>query len=281
MGPKWLVDPVAFAEMIPPDAELSFLSGMSLKRRNQHQAAVKRYAEIIATHPDCYPAYLCEGISCGSLQEYATARTLFQEAEKLRPDISAAYEQEGWCFYREHNLKRAVQCFDKAIKISPLPNTYVWLATCYQDMRKPREMMELFKKSVNFPDTTGYTDLALAQVALDKDHVDDALNHIHDALQKAPNDSVMYACKAACLCRQKKLDEALELYTHAALIDPYQPAYQDYIAQVLSQISRHDEAIAHFRKAIVDFRVDSPFAIALVDSRTGDILFMGAIYKPH
>jgi serpin B len=35
-----------------------------------------------------------------------------------------------------------------------------------------------------------------------------------------------------------------------------------------------------FHPHIIDFRVDRPFAIALVDDRTGDIVFMGAIYKP-
>jgi tetratricopeptide (TPR) repeat protein len=249
-GPMNLQAPVAYAQLIPAEAELPFLHGKSLMRRKLYHDAVKCFTDITEAHPRCYPALVYQGTVYYLLHDDAHALACYKQAQKLMPDISVAYESEGSVYYREHQVEKAIRYFKMAIEISPLPSTYLWLAGCYKEMGKPHKMMEMFMKSANLPDPSGYTDLALAGVALDENHADDALRHVRDAMQKAPDDSHMYAFAAACLIQQKKLDEALEQYELAATIDPYEPAYRDRIAQTLNQLSRSDEAIDNFRKAI-------------------------------
>src|ERR1700733_4401409 len=101
-GPKWLEDPVAFAQLIPREAELSFLSGLNLMRRNHQRKAIKCFSEIIAAHPHCYPALICEGNAYFHLHEYVDALALFEEAQRCMPNISDSYESEGCVYYRQN-----------------------------------------------------------------------------------------------------------------------------------------------------------------------------------
>jgi tetratricopeptide (TPR) repeat protein len=71
--------------------------------------------------------------------------------------------------------------------------------------------------------------------------VDEAIEHLHDAIQADPKQPTAYAQFGAILAAQGRLEEAASNYRLLTRIQPSAAAHQE-LAQVLLNLGRPDEA---------------------------------------
>src|SRR6185369_14293155 len=75
----------------------------------------------------------------------------------------------------------------------------------------------------------------LAAIQLEADHLDAAEKHIKEALGFAPDDAYSLSILGNLKFRQGKYDEALDVLSRAAKVDPQNAEIQNYLGLTLSQ----------------------------------------------
>lgn len=95
-----------------------------------------------------------------------------------------------------------------------------------------------------------YTLSNLAAIQLELNHLDDAEQHIHQALAVSPDDSYSLLVLGQIKIRREQYDAALDALSSAAKADPQNAEIQNYLGLTLSQKGLRTSAETAFRKAI-------------------------------
>ena len=81
-------------------------------------------------------------------------------------------------------------------------------------------------------------------------HLDQAEMRLKQALASAPNDAYSLSILGYLKFRQEKYDDALDVLSRAAELDPRNAEIQNYLGVILSQKGMRSAAETAFRKAI-------------------------------
>jgi Flp pilus assembly protein TadD len=95
-----------------------------------------------------------------------------------------------------------------------------------------------------------YTLSNLAAIQLELNHLDDAEQHLHQALAVSPDDSYSLLVLGQIKIRREQYDAALDALSSAAKADPQNAEIQNYLGLTLSQKGLRTSAETAFRKAI-------------------------------
>ena len=90
----------------------------------------------------------------------------------------------------------------------------------------------------------------LATIELQQDKLADAEKHLTAALAQSPDDAYNLSTLGYLKFRQEKYDEALDVLSRAAKIDPNNPEIQNYLGVTLSHKGQRVQAETALRKAI-------------------------------
>lgn len=91
----------------------------------------------------------------------------------------------------------------------------------------------------------------LAAIQLELGHVEDAEKNVKAALAVTPNDAYSLSILGNLKFRQEKYDEALDVLSRAAKLDPQNAEVQNFLGLTLSQKGMRNAAETAFRKAVI------------------------------
>ena len=91
----------------------------------------------------------------------------------------------------------------------------------------------------------------LAAIQLEMGHLEDAEKNVKAALAVTPNDSYSLSILGNLKFRQEKYDEALDVLSRAAKLDPQNAEIQNFLGLTLSQKGMRNAAETAFRKAVI------------------------------
>jgi tetratricopeptide (TPR) repeat protein len=90
----------------------------------------------------------------------------------------------------------------------------------------------------------------LATIEMQEDKLDAAEKHLQAALEENPDDSHNLATLGYLKFRRGKYDEAIDVFSRAAKLDPQNPEILNYLAETLCEKGLRSQAEAALRKAI-------------------------------
>lgn len=91
----------------------------------------------------------------------------------------------------------------------------------------------------------------LAAIQLEMNHLEDAEKNIKAALAVTPNDAYSLSILGNLKFRQEKYDEALDVLSRAAKLDPQNAEIQNFLGLTLCQKGMRNAAETAFRKAVI------------------------------
>jgi tetratricopeptide (TPR) repeat protein len=91
----------------------------------------------------------------------------------------------------------------------------------------------------------------LAAIQLEMGHLEDAEKNVKAALAVTPNDAYSLSILGNLKFRQEKYDEALDVLSRAAKLDPQNAEVQNFLGLTLSQKGMRNAAETAFRKAVI------------------------------
>lgn len=161
------------------------------------QKCIKYYTQAVKNDSSIYSAYNNVGVVYYSfLNDMSNAKKYFSLAIRHRPLYSQAYENIGNCYKQEKNIKKALECYKKAIVISPKQYSAFMAAINMSFENK------LYNQSINF---------------------------IQIANTQFPNSYELTAQEANCYFMKKDTVTALQKYDEAYNLNP-NPSLAQFIS---------------------------------------------------
>ncbi len=161
------------------------------------QKCIKYYTQAVKNDSSIYSAYNNVGVVYYSfLKDMPNAKKYFSLAIRHRPLYSQAYENIGNCYKQEKNIKKALECYKKAIVINPKQYSAFMAAINMSFENK------LYNQSINF---------------------------IQIAYTQFPNSYELTAQEANCYFMKKDTVTALQKYDEAYNLNP-NPSLAQFIS---------------------------------------------------
>ena len=162
-------------------------------------------------------------------------------------------EEEHALFKRTQVSREAVNPRARQKSVNELPSGSATLvAEARNDFAAKRfdKAEEKYIQILHHDNKNVYTLSNLAAIQLELNHLDDAEQHIHQALAVSPDDSYSLLVLGQIKIRREQYDAALDALSSAAKADPQNAEIQNYLGLTLSQKGLRTSAETAFRKAI-------------------------------
>jgi tetratricopeptide (TPR) repeat protein len=187
----------------------------------------------------------------------AQLAALNKEMESLRARLAVdesktvPYSTEELALFRQPAPSPNPEPIKRSIK--ELPSGTVELVVSAQKHFANHEFDQAeadYQKILEHDQNNGLVLANLATIELQEDKLADAEKHITAAVAQAPDDAYNLSTLGYLKFRQEKYDDALDVLSRAAKIDPSNPEIQNYLGVTLSHKGLRVQAETALRKAI-------------------------------
>lgn len=260
----------------PTDGQL-FEEGRRLQARADFKGAESRYRQAIAVAPSNpqYTFYL--GTVLHATSRYGEARSLFEEAIRLKPDYAAPRIALGKLLYDvDGNSAAASKLLREALELAPqAAEARYTLALIQLREGQSEEAIRLFSELVEADSSNAQARTQLGLAYLQQGDIETAQSELKRATSSQPYYSAAFhglgqtfIRQGNTLAGQRLLQRAQQLEEQATQLTPHQNALRQNpnqpeahynLASMYARFDRLRPAAQHFSKAIA---LDSTYALA-------------------
>ena len=134
----------------PKNYQLTYLIGLSYVNLQKYAEAEKYFDKLLYVQKKPEIFFIQANIH-KQLKKYDTAISYFEEAIKLNPNFSEAYNNLGNTKKRVGKIDEAISCFEKAIQLKENNiEAYLNLANIYKENRYFNELIKIYEKILSF-----------------------------------------------------------------------------------------------------------------------------------
>tara|TARA_Y100000816_G_scaffold168873_1_gene121139 strand:- start:36 stop:1673 length:1638 start_codon:yes stop_codon:yes gene_type:complete len=134
----------------PRDQQLIYSVGLSYVNIQNYNEAEKYFDKLLSVQKKPEILFIQANIN-KQLKKYETAIYYFEEAIKLNPNFSEAYNNLGNTKKRIGKIDEAISCFKKAIQLKETNiQAYFSLANIYKENRYYNELIKTYEKILSF-----------------------------------------------------------------------------------------------------------------------------------
>jgi tetratricopeptide (TPR) repeat protein len=191
---------------------------------------------------------------CMKRQQYDKVLEVLKEAETRNPNFVHLYSARGETYMAMGKMPEAIECYKKAIELSPLnPLRYEEAAKPLFGLKRYQEGIDLLqiaiKNELNFSSLHHY--MSEGYYAL-KDYKQ-AIRHIRTALQDNPENVTYLNQLGIALKENKEIDEAMKIYNSIIKLDNDNKAAYYNKAVLLHSTGDVAEAIKTLQRIVKKF----------------------------
>ncbi len=260
----------------PEQPEIHFQLGNLYVKKQQWELAIKSYEQAIKFNPQLIKAYsYLARLYDTKFNDNDKSVDYWYQAIKLNPDGITAdkYLILGNILAGQKKLKKAIDCYQQAINISPnLLDAYHRLAELFLNQKQPQTAIQTYKKGVRCNPQNSQFHWALTQALAKQKQWELANQHYQNAIalennfpselpQKLdfePHDWQAYHQLGKVLQYKKQFAIAITLFAKVNQLQPnFIPAYIR-IANIYSQLEKYQSAFHYYRQAIITAPPDHP-----------------------
>ena len=134
----------------PKNYQLTYLIGLSYVNLQKYAEAEKYFDKLLYVQKKPEIFFIQANIH-KQLKKYDSAISYFEEAIKLNPNFSEAYNNLGNTKKRVGKIDEAISCFEKAIQLKENNiEAYFNLANTYKENRYFNELIKIYEKILSF-----------------------------------------------------------------------------------------------------------------------------------
>ena len=210
-------------------------------------------------------------------QDYSRALLEFKNATQAMPKDAEPYYQAGLAALGQGDPRSAFAYFNKAVQLNPKhSDAQLKIAELMTSSRNKGLVQEAEKRLTEMLPTSSASSnvelldtLAMAEAQLGKS--EDAIQHLQQALEKAPTHLTTSIALAQMKLRQKDVAGAEEIMKHAVQQDPKSAPAALALAQFYLRTNRIDDGLAQVRRALEIDPKNGPalFTLAAIQFQTG------------
>jgi predicted O-linked N-acetylglucosamine transferase (SPINDLY family) len=194
--------------------------------QGRHSEAIAQLTQLLAQHPDHFPAHFMLGSALAKTKQYDAAIASYDRALALNPQLAEAHLDKGTVYFAQRNHHMALLAYDQALAARP-HFADAWLGRCYTLIQLGR--------------------------------CEEALAAADEVLSSRPSAAEAWVGRGNALFELNRLQEASAAYEHAHAALPGSAAAWAGHGNVLVKLGRHVEAASAFERALA---ADSSFAAA-------------------
>lgn len=210
------------------------------------------------------------GVAMRATSAFQDANYALSEAIETDNRYVEAYLRSGELFLLKYNYRDADRMFRKALEVDPNhPEALVGMArTALESDRAYAEAREYLDKALSINPKFVPAMHVQAELELDDEMVDSALERLEEALAINPNDLHSLSLKAAALAQQRKEKELKAVEKQVLELNPRYAQLYVTMGDAAQRDHRFEDAIALYEKALKVDKGNSGAFIGLAFSYT-------------
>jgi Flp pilus assembly protein TadD len=233
----------------PDDAIGHFQLGYAYTGLKKNEEAKTEYEKAIELDPEMEAAYLNLGLTLLDTDAAAAIEPL-QKAIELKPGEPRPKFLLGWAYERTGKLPQAVEQYQAAEKLDAQNFNIVFaLARTLLTMNRPTEAEPEFRAAISLRADSAPAHLGLAQTLVAEKKVDAAEPEFALYLTAAPNDLESHIAHASVLETLGKYDEAIPELESVRAVSPNDIRVLKLLSNAYFQKKRYADAVPVLQKA--------------------------------
>ncbi|MGA7244619.1 MAG: tetratricopeptide repeat protein [Terracidiphilus sp.] len=246
---------------------------------NTLDQAIAEFQKIIALDPKSVEDRMVLGQLYTVKHQNEKAEEQFKAAQDLDPDSEEVVLNLSRLYAENGDLAHAAKVIEAVPVSERSPKMEFALGAVYDQMKRPKDAIDAYKRAADLDPEDGHTMGALAQALLNDNQLDEALKAYRQMADADPEDSSTIVHISEILRRQGKYDEALTTVKKAVKKDPdsLEAGYNEGL--LLDVLGRYDES-AQVYEHMVDLTSHANGAYT-ADEKNNRAIFLerlGAIY---
>ncbi len=212
---------------------------------------------------------LQEGLKALDFDKYESARGIFTQLTFKEPANGENWYYLGQSYLNLFKEDSAEWAYNEGVKLAPKTSAnYVGIGELLIANKKVEEAKSQFNKALSFSrgrdgmikDAKTLRLVASALVSAENKVVDEALNHIKNALEIAPQDYDVLIAAGDVYLEMNKGGDAATQYERAEVVDPKNPKAFTRVAAIWLRVRNSEQTLTDLNKALV---IDPNYAPAL------------------
>ena len=212
---------------------------------------------------------LQEGLRALDFDKYESARNIFTQLTQKEPANGDNWYYLGQSYLNLFKEDSAQWAYNEGMKLAPnVAANYVGTGELLIANNKIEEAKTQFNKALSFSrgrdgmikDVKTLRLVATAMVSTDNKVVDEALNHIKNALEIAPQDYDVLIAAGDVYLEMNKGGDAATQYERAEVVDPKNPKAFTRVAAIWLRVRNAEQTLTDLNKALA---IDPNYAPAL------------------
>jgi tetratricopeptide (TPR) repeat protein len=212
---------------------------------------------------------LQEGLRALDFDKYENARGIFTQLTLKEPANGENWYYLGQSYLNLFKEDSAEWAYNEGVKLAPkTASNYVGLGELLIANKKVEEAKSQFNKALSFSrgrdgmikDAKTLRLVASALVSTENKVVDEALNHIKNALEIAPQDYDVLIAAGDVYLEMNKGGDAATQYERAEVVDPKNPKAFTRVATIWLRVRNSEQTLTDLNKALA---IDPNYAPAL------------------
>ena len=212
---------------------------------------------------------LPEGLRALDFDKYESARGIFTQLTFKEPTNGENWYYLGQSYLNLFKEDSAEWAYNEGVKLAPKTSAnYVGIGELLIANKKVEEAKSQFNKALSFSrgrdgmikDAKTLRLVASALVSTENKVVDEALNHIKNALEIAPQDYDVLIAAGDVYLEMNKGGDAATQYERAEVVDPKNPKAFTRVATIWLRVRNSEQTLTDLNKALA---IDPNYAPAL------------------
>jgi tetratricopeptide (TPR) repeat protein len=217
--------------------------------------------------------------------QYSQAVQQLQEAVKLDPAASHAYNALGLALWKQNLLMQAIAPLQQAIALSPAwtypRNT---LGLIYLEQRRYQEAAQSFQSSIELNDEDSMAYHCQGQLHLLLGRWQEAETQLQRAVEVTPGNAYAYGTLGRLYQQLQQWSKAEQMFRLAIRLEPEEPSFHLGLAELLQRAGRPEEAQSVFVRMMKQYPASplvlqayAAFLAAQKNSVEGERLYRQAV----
>lgn len=234
------------------DAILPILqAGFAAHQDGVLDIASEKYRQVLKIDPDNADALHLQGLLHLQQGETTEAIALIRRSLAVDRENPQALDHLGTALLEDENSSESIAAFEQALKLAPdFAECWFNLGNAFETAQQMTDALNAYRKAIALEPSYAAAYANLGTVYVDLRVFSEAVDALENALGLDPELGPAWISRGNALRALGQPENAIESYERAMAIDGDDDALHCLIADCHHDMERHDEALAHYRRAI-------------------------------
>jgi putative PEP-CTERM system TPR-repeat lipoprotein len=189
-------------------------------RKNEVDAAIKTYDQILKNNPDDGHAFYKKGMLHVRKHDLDAAVSFADAFIGKFPRQPEGYLLKGTSLFYKKSYKEAVTILQKSVSLQPSVSAYFFLGLCHYYTNELEQSMTHMQKVLNVNPSFSKAREIIALILLKKNRADDAIREIKKVLEHDDRDALAYNILGSAYMAKAMYAEGMQELNRALEVDP-------------------------------------------------------------